>query len=115
MSVASPRRRVVAPTRPGIFDANFGIALTADYADGVREGSHPKAETRAGRAGVIARLGPRAARSRRTHNSSWAPVRTSGRSVRAVAERTLPSSPGRNSSLLLITRCLRLAATGTAW
>ncbi|CAH0721765.1 unnamed protein product, partial [Brenthis ino] len=48
-----------APTRPGIFDANFGFTLT-DYAEGVRKGSHPKAktQTRAGCAGVIARLSP---------------------------------------------------------
>lgn len=43
-----------------IFDENFGIALAADYANTVREGSHPKADPRAGRGGVIVRPGPRA-------------------------------------------------------
>lgn len=69
-SASAPARGMSAPrvpgvlrppaTRPGIFDANFGITLTADYADGVREGSHPKAKTQtAGRAGVIAPPPPR--------------------------------------------------------
>lgn len=63
----SPWRRDAA--HPPVFSTKFGIALTAVYADAVREGSHPKAEPRAGRAGVIARSVPRAARSRRTHCS----------------------------------------------
>ncbi|CAG9585298.1 unnamed protein product [Danaus chrysippus] len=68
------RARFVAPTRSGIFDANFGNAMTADYTDAVREGSHPKAEKRVGRADVITRLSPLTARSRRTHHTFWSVV-----------------------------------------
>lgn len=59
---AGSRMRIPASRRhppAGIFDANFGIALTADYADAVDGGSHPKAEPRVGRAGVIVPRPPR--------------------------------------------------------
>ncbi|CAF4937471.1 unnamed protein product [Pieris macdunnoughi] len=49
--------------RLDIFPEKLLPAFT-NYADSVHERSHPKAEARAGRAGVIACPGPRSARSR---------------------------------------------------
>ncbi|CAH2073672.1 unnamed protein product, partial [Iphiclides podalirius] len=64
-----PSRRPPVP----VFPTLASEALTAVCADAVREGSHPKAGPRAGRAGVIAPpRPPRAARSRRAHCSRTA-------------------------------------------